>query len=91
MINYSQLISQIIKEQQLIIGPIAIDQAKHVSGITINSIDDIRVKGDQIQILSNLVNEYAKLFGRASVEVCRDAIKEITPPIPDDQLPQILR
>lgn len=88
---YSQIISKIIQEQQSIIGPIALEQARKVTGLRVESVDDITITGDEKQVLSNLVTEYEKLFGRASIEVCRDAVKEVKPPIPNDELPQILR
>lgn len=94
MNNYSQLISNIIKEQQVIIGPIAIDQANKVGGLSVANDGRIKVTitgSDTSKILTELVEKYEQLFGRASVEVCRDAVKELKPPIPNDELPQILR
>ncbi|OGG15736.1 hypothetical protein A3D77_01785 [Candidatus Gottesmanbacteria bacterium RIFCSPHIGHO2_02_FULL_39_11] len=88
---YSQAISQIIKQQELIIGPLALNQAKGISGLDIISDSDIKIKGDGKAVLENLVKQYARLFGQASVEVCKDAVKEIKPPVPSNDLPEILR
>ena len=88
---YSQAISQIIKQQELIIGPLALNQAKVISGLDIISDSDIKIKGDGKAVLENLVKQYARLFGQASVEVCKDAVKEIKPPVPSNDLPEILR
>lgn len=87
----AQAVSRIIKEQQTIIGPVALDQAKKVSGIQIVSVDDVKVTGNGKEILENLVNQYARLFGRASIEVCKEAIEPISDKIPVNDLPDILK
>lgn len=81
---------KIIKAQLAIIGPIALDQAKNVSGLKIIDLEKIEITGNGKAILTNLVIEYSKFFGRASIEVCKDALKEIRPPIPQEELPEIL-
>ncbi|MBP7967651.1 MAG: hypothetical protein IT215_01660 [Chitinophagaceae bacterium] len=91
MDEYKKAVSRIIKQQRSVMGPIAIDLARRVDGLTITNSNDIQIKGDGSIILSNLVNEYANLFGRAAVEVCKDAIKEMHPPLPFSQLPKVLQ
>lgn len=88
---YTLAASAIIKQQQAIIGPIAIDQARKVPGLKVENSDTIEISGNGKEILSRLVDQYEVLFGRASIEVCRDAIKEIQPALPTDQMPEILR
>ena len=83
--------SEIIKAQQSIIGPIAIEQAKSVPGLKLSNLSNIKISGDGKQVLTALVNIYSNFFGKASVEVCRDAIKEIKPPVPKDDLPAVLQ
>ena len=85
------VIEKIISRQQMIIGPLALDQAGKVNGIKIGGDGKIIIKGDSNLVITNLVNEYAKLFGNASIEVCRDAIREINPPISTNDLPDILK
>ncbi len=87
---YVQAISQIIKEQQSIIGPIAVDQANKVTGLSVGG-DEVKLTGDKKEVLNNLVNQYAKLFGRASVEVCKEAFQSFSDKIPADQIPDILK
>ena len=88
---FAQLVDKIIKEQEEIIGPIAIEQAQKVPGIKIdNTSHQIAVEGDKKYILENLVMQYEKLFGPASIEVCRDAVKSIISQAPKDQIPQLL-
>ena len=87
----AQVISNIIKEQQAIIGPIALDQARKVSGLEVNGIDDIKIAGDKKEVLNNLVNQYSKLFGQASIEVCKEAVSPFIDKISQSELPPILQ
>lgn len=89
--NSTILIKQIINGQQAIIGPIALEQARKVAGIQISPSGDVNVKGNGKDILTSLVQQYEHLFGKASVEACKDAIKEISPPPSPDELPDILK
>ena len=82
---------QIIKAQQSVIGPIALDQARHVSGLTVDTPNNVTISGNPKKILAELVDKYAEFFGQASVEVCKDAVRELTPPIPSSDLPDILK
>ena len=88
---YTVAVRQIIKQQLTIVGPLALDQAKKVTEISVVSLEDIRIKGNGKTALEKLVIQFSQLFGQASIEVCRDAVKEITPPIPSEKLPEILR
>lgn len=88
---YAEAISRIIKEQQAIIGPIALDQAKKVSGLHVTTVDDIKIEGDKKGILEELVKQYAKLFGQASVEVCKEAFQPYFEKIPSSDVPDILK
>ncbi len=88
---YSLAAIQIIKEQQAVIGPIAVDQAKRVPGLSVDTMGDVKIIGDGKETIAKLVGQYEKFFGEASVQVCKDAIKEVKPPIPNDELPEILK
>ncbi|MBI4137619.1 hypothetical protein HY469_06165 [Candidatus Roizmanbacteria bacterium] len=91
MDQLSLAVQQIIKAQQSVIGPIALDQARLVSGLTVNSPDSVTIAGNPKKILSELVDKYADFFGQASIEVCKDAVREMTPPVPSSDLPDILK
>ena len=91
MATYAQAISNIIKEQQAIIGPIALDQAKKVSGLEVSSTDDVKIFGNKKEVLSALANQYSKLFGKASVEVCKEAFEPYSDKIPATDVPDILK
>lgn len=86
-----QAVSRIIKEQQSIIGPVAIDQANKVAGLQVGGCDDVKILGNKKEVLNNLVNQYAKLFGRASVEVCKEAFLPYADKIPSSEVPEILK
>jgi len=88
---YTNAVSLIIRQQSTIIGPLAIDQARKVAGLEIVGENEFKLSGNGKQILEKLVQEYSRLFGQASIEACKDAIKEIQPAVPADQLPEILR
>ena len=71
-----QIALNIIKEQELIIGPFAWQEAKKVSGVHISDVGSGTVtveNGDPKQVIDKLVAQYDRLFGRASREVCREA------------------
>jgi len=88
---FAQIAEKIIKEQETIIGPVALDQARKVSGLVINwEKHEVKLEGDKKEIVEKLVEQYEYLFGQASVEVCKDAVKSIISQVPKDQMPQFL-
>lgn len=90
---YSKLAYEIIREQETIIGPIAIEQALKVPGLSMdpNNKQEIAMKGNKKEILENLVKQYEMLFGKTSIEVCREAVHETKTTISKDDLPDILK
>lgn len=89
---YSQIAEKIIKEQENVIGPIALEQAKKVPGLTINwDKHEVVISGNKKDIVDALVDKYKNLFGQASVEVCRDAVRGITSSVPKSDLPVLLQ
>lgn len=87
-VNYITLIEKIIKEQEQVIGPLAYDIAKKVNGLAITN-DHVTLQGDPIQTVEQLVVQYSGLFGQASVEVSKNALKSME--ISGDELPAILK
>ena len=86
-----QVAEKIIEEQEKIIGPIALEQAKKVPGLTVNlQKHEVKIEGDQKEILQKLVEQYQHLFGQASVEVCKDAVKDIIKQAPSDKIPSLI-
>jgi thiamine phosphate synthase YjbQ (UPF0047 family) len=90
MADYTQLVNAVIKQQEYIIGPVAWNEARKVSGLVIND-HNASVSGDGKSVLEKLVNQYATLFGDASVEVCKEAIRHFMSDIKKDEIPQILQ
>lgn len=89
---FAQMAAKIIKEQESIIGPIALEQAKKVPGLQVDwAKHEVKIVGNEVAILENLVEQYQHLFGQTSVEVCRDAIKGIKADVPADKMPPLLR
>lgn len=89
---FAQLAQNIIKQQETIIGPVALEQAQKVTGLTIDkSTKAVVVEGNKTQVLEQLVEKYRDLFGLASVEVCRDAVKGLLPKVPEGQIPPLLQ
>lgn len=89
---FSQIAEKIIKEQESIIGPIALEQAQKVPGLNVdNQKNQITIDGNKTDILEKLVERYQGLFGQASVQACREAVKGLLTQVPKDQVPALLR
>lgn len=90
--TFNQMVIMIISEQENIIGPLAVEQAKKIDGLKINwNEKQITHDGDEKLILENLVNKYKNIFGQVSVEVCRHAVRKLISQLPDDQRPTLLK
>ena len=88
---WAQMAEKIIKEQENIIGPVALEQARKVEGLEIVSEDNLKIVGNAKEVLSKLVDQYAKLLGRASIEVCKEAVQDAKSTLSPNDLPDILR
>lgn len=89
---FAQIAEKIIREQEGIIGPVALEQASKVPGLTLNWLKhEVVLVGDKKEIVEKLVEQYEHLFGQASVEVCKDAVKGLISTIPQNQMPQFLQ
>lgn len=83
----------IVNHQSNIIGPLAYEQAKKVPGIVVssNTVEVTNVQTDPSELLASLVKKYEELFGTTSVEVCKDAVRELKISISAHDLPSILQ
>jgi hypothetical protein len=90
---FDQISLRIIKQQELIIGPIAWDEARKVSGLHIGNMQagEVSVEGDQKDILNKLVAQYSRLFGQVSTEACKEAVQDLIVELPADQIPDSLK
>jgi len=91
MDTYARIIERIIKQQESIIGPIAIEQAERVHNLKLDwGKKDVEVLGDGAKVIDDLVEQYKELFGKISVEVCKEAAGPLINQLPKDNLPKAL-
>ena len=89
---FGQIASRIIKEQALIIGPLAWQEAKKVAGLTASdATGEVTLEGDKKTAIDNLVARYDRLFGRASHEVSKEAAVGLLADLPPLDVPMSLR
>lgn len=95
MNTFDQIASKIIQEQELIIGPLAWDEASHVANLRI--VDraagtvEITDSSQNDAVIDELVNRYVDLFGRAAREACREAAHVLVADLDPAQVPASLR
>ena len=85
-----RIAQQIIHEQETIIGPVAWMEARKVRGLRVEG-HDVHVDGVPRDVLDGLVKQYERLFGRASREVCRDAVRPLISQVSQEDVPAVLR
>lgn len=91
---YLDIAKKIIHEQEVIIGPIAWDEADRVSELDVDRKKKTIVFADAVdesKAIDALVRQYEKLFGQASVEVCRDAVQALLAKMDKKEIPLTLR
>ena len=89
-----QIALRIIREQELVIGPLAWDEARKVKGLQIinkESGEVILRNGDPKNIIDKLVAQYERLFGRASQEVCRESVQDLITVMSLEEIPSSLK
>ncbi len=88
---YAKIAVKIIQHQEDIIGPIALEQAKKVTGLSVDwSKREVSLTGDEGKVLDALVNQYKVLFGQMAVHACRETAMEYVAELPKGKLPQFL-
>lgn len=88
-----QIATKIIKEQELIVGPLAWSEAGKVSGLKIVDSKKGEVifnDSDQKEVINRLVTQYSQLFGQASREVCREAAVSLVADMAPSEVPSSL-
>ena len=93
MPHLDHIAERIIKEQELIIGPLAWSEASKVQSLSVDIPHKVvRIVGsDYKAAIDALVEQYEHLFGRASHEACRDAVASLVASMPISDIPQSLR
>ncbi len=93
--SHQKIVLRIIKEQSLIIGPLAWDEARKVQGLKVNDHIEAEISveggGDPKEIINQLVAQYKKIFGKASHAVCHDAVQDIIAEMPPEEVPSSLK
>jgi hypothetical protein len=89
---FDQIALKIIKSQETIIGPVAIEQAQRVPHLKVNwDAKEITIDGDETAVIDNLINVYKDLFGQISVEVSKEAAGSLVSKLPSGKLPEALK
>ena len=95
MTIYDQIAIQIIKEQELLMGPVAWRQASAVNGLKIidvkKGIVSIKEGKDSETVLNDLVERFGSLFGPAGREVCKEAVSALVADLKPSQVPSSLK
>ncbi|MDB5184183.1 MAG: hypothetical protein JWO07_864 [Candidatus Saccharibacteria bacterium] len=88
---FSQIAEKIIEQQEAIIGPIAVEQAKQIRELAINwPKHDVGITGSPQDAIDDLVEKYKELFGQIAVQVSREASASFLAQLPVDQRPKSL-
>ena len=92
--TFEEIATKIIKEQALIIGPLAWNEVKKVPGLKVidEAKGDVNIaEGNPVRTLDELVGKYARLFGGVSVEVCKEAARPFLKSLSPVEIPASLR
>lgn len=89
---FDQISIRIIKEQELIIGPLAWIEASKVPGLSIHEQGVISIDTENKQeVINALVAQYERLFGKTSREVCKHAVEGIVSSLKPEEIPSSLK
>lgn len=89
---YAQIIEKIIKAQEAIIGPVAIEQAERVPHLKIDwDKHTVTINGNEPEAVNALIEVYQELFGQISKEVSKEAAAPLLGKLSGDQLPSALK
>lgn len=91
---FSDIAVKIIEEQEGIIGPMAIEEAKKVPGLHIDwqkQQHHVTFHGNKSDLIEKLVEQYREIFGQISIDACKDAVQALIGKLPADQVPRLLR
>ncbi len=90
---FSKISIRIIREQELIIGPLAWEEASKVPGLRLidPEKEEVTFDGNEKEVINNLVRQYARLFGPASTEACKEAVQDLIAELPPGQVPTSLQ
>ena len=88
---YDQIAARIIEAQETIIGPVAIEQALRVGDLQLDwDKHEVTISGQGPEVIDELVGQYDSLFGKVSVEVCKEAAARFLSELPVSGRPKSL-
>ena len=90
-LQFPQIAARIIKEQEMVIGPLAWSEAKKVEGLNFSDNKIVELSSDPKSTIDKLVAQYERIFGKASHAVCHDAVKDIIAGMSPEDVPSSLR
>lgn len=89
---FKQIAEKIIEQQEAIIGPVAVEQAKKVKELSVDwPKHSVSISGSPQVAIDDLVEQYKELFGQIAVETCKEAVAAFINQIPADQQPRSLK
>ncbi len=90
---YAQIAYNIIKHQEAIIGPVAVEQAEHIPHLHLEwSKQKVSIQASKpAEVIDNLVHTYKQLFGQISVEVSKEAAASLLSQLQPNAMPHSLR
>lgn len=86
---YTSLALNIIQQQERVIGSLAWVEAGKVNGLYITN-KEVTIKETPKKTLESLVKQYQSLFGQASLEVCKDAVRNLVLTVEKEKIPEVL-
>lgn len=92
MTTLDTIAAAIIKEQALVIGPLAWSEAEKVGGLEVDiRKGDVTITAhDASTTIDHLVARYERLFGIASREVCKEAAAPLVKAMAKNEIPPSL-
>ena len=88
---WSEITFRIIKEQELVIGPLAWEEARKVEGLKFTDKNSVEVSSDPKNTIDKLVSQYERIFGKASHAVCHSAVKDLISKMAEADVPSSLK
>jgi len=88
---YAQIAVKIIQSQEAIIGPIAVEQAQRVPHLSLDwDKRQVKIDGNELQVVDMLIEVYKELFGQISVEVSKHAAAPLLKQLSAEKQPTAL-
>jgi len=88
---FAQMAEKILRRHERILGNVAIRQAVKIEGLKVDPQTYlVSFEGDKKVLVEKLILQYEKILGGVSIVLSKEAVKDIVPQVPPDQIPQLL-